>query len=249
MGVFVPMAFLMHEPRCYPSGLTDFIDNMSGLYATWNGTYWFVLPYAILSLSSRWLFGHLNKVRTKWIIFASFLLYFCAYVMRWLYGGGEVYILHNGLLSLPVNVMLLQFSFLMGYATVRCNVVARLSKVKCRSWVYWIIFLMLVLAKIFLVGTGFFFDEVYAASCSIIFVMLSRNLMADKIFSVLGRHSLNIWFLHGWLIMGMFAPFTYRLRYSAIILLAVLITCTLGSFVVNKVCEPIQNVVEKTFNN
>lgn len=247
MAIFVPMAYIMHDANCYPSGVVNFLDNVSGLYSTWNGTYWFVLPYAILSLSSRWLFHKLNGLKAKWILAGSFLLYFLAYFMRWRYANAEVYILHNGLLSLPVNVLLLQFPFLMGYITVRNDIVTKISKALNKGWVCWTIFLLLIFSKIFLVRTGFFFVQVYAALFCIFFVLLNRSAWIDKVFSLLGRHSLNIWFLHGWFVMSIFASITYRLQYSIIILLAVLVVSTFGSMLVNKICNPIHRIVESKF--
>lgn len=243
MLFFVPMAYLLSDTRCYPSSIENFIENVTGLYCTWNGTYWFVLPYAILSLSSRWTFKHLERLRMRWIMFASFLMYFTAYFMRWRYANAEVYILHNGMLSLPVNVMILQFPFIIGYGTMRCNIIRKTNLILKSRWVYTLALLLIIIGKMFFLKTGFFFVEVYAAMFAIFFINIPRIPFIDKIFAFLGRHSLNIWYLHAWFVMVLLAPYVYKLNYSIIVLAAVILISILCSYIINAICEPIMRFV------
>ena len=59
------------KPTIYPGSFETIIKNATGFNTTYNGEWWFLLPYSLVVLSSYWVFKFVDRFNPKIIIGCS----------------------------------------------------------------------------------------------------------------------------------------------------------------------------------
>lgn len=72
--VFVPIGSFF-KPTQYPGTITDMLLNLLSWSHTYNYETWFLLPYALISLSSLYIMKIVERVGLRWIVPCTFFLY------------------------------------------------------------------------------------------------------------------------------------------------------------------------------
>lgn len=243
--IFLPIACWRLGGETYPGSMADVLYNLTTLRVSWNWTCWFILPYAVLSLLSPSLFRLADKCKWWQVMAASTLCYVVAYVIRWKYSGGSWYLQNNGWTSLPVNVMYMLFPFSLGYLFCKYN--EKWQNVKLAGWQALSLLAVVIVVKYIL--PKIYFGGLYALLFVLLYVKSPKIDVVDKALQFLGKHSLNIWLMHGWFCLYIFGGPVLGSHNPLIVLPAVLAICILSSYVIDWICKPLMKQVEKVLGN
>ena len=242
MLAFVPLAHYVADGSTYPGSATDIFNNVTTLYPNWNTSYWFLLPYALISLSSKQLFHLADKCRWWMVLGVTALCYVVAYALRWKYAEGTMYICANGWISLSVNIMFMLFPFSLGY--LLCKHEDLWDRVKMSKWLALVLLISVITAKCILPIK--YFLGVYALLLILFYLKCPKVWLVEKTLQYLGKHSLNIWLLHGWFCIYLFSDFYYGFKYPPLILAMIVGSCLVCSYIVDWICRPITEMLNKT---
>lgn len=228
------------KPDRYPGTLTDVLLNFSSLYTTWNPECWFLFPYSIFSLLSIYIFTLTDKFRIRYVLVFAFFLYL---VSGFLISRSHVQYMNSSpwlYYSLYLPNML--FCFLLGAMACRCDLFA---KVRCYNKIVVLLLLTIVsLLKIFIHSAVL--SPIYAIGIVISLVILLDGKECKPL-SLLGKHSMNIWLMHTWILSYLFGRYLYSLGHPALIMLALLIACVLLSYIVDWVHKKLMIVGHNLF--
>lgn len=115
-------------PEHYPGTLNDIIGNAIGYRWNYNIHYWFLLPYAILFISSEYILRLMNK---RWgdivVVIISLVLYFVTSYIVSRYRSGFFRLQYIYVLLLTIKLL---FPFVVGMVMERLN---RQGKLLCKK--------------------------------------------------------------------------------------------------------------------
>ena len=206
----------------YPGSVEGVILNFSSFHTTWNPECWFLFPYSILSLFSVQIFRLTDKLRIRWVLLTSFLMY--------LVSGFLISILHiqymnsSPLLYYSLYIPNMLLCFLMGAMVCRCNLFD-----KVRSQNRMVMFLVVVAASFLKMYVHSAVLSPFYAFLVVIALVAFLEKKECILLSLLGRHSMNIWLMHTWLLSYLFGKYLYSLCHPILIIIALLLICLILS--------------------
>ncbi len=213
--VFVPITIIFVN-RAFIDGILNFIVNVTALDCTWNSAAWFLLPYAILSLSYP-IFFKIMKYKGLVLLWASLFAHLTASYMMLKYPQIAY---HQHLISLFNNVLYLSFSFLLGAWVRKSNLVTSISKIKIPNWSVCLFLLILIIIRCIINSISV--DPIYSLFFILLFLKIKVPQLIGKTLHWFGIHSLNIWLIHIWICMIILKDFIYQLQYPILIFAATL---------------------------
>lgn len=188
-SVFVFISKLLGDSRCNLS-FSEIVLNLTGLSSTYNLVTWFLLPYAMLSLSSPFLFKIMDRRGGTVIslIFGFAIYGFSAYMNRYDWFRSNLF-----------QYFYIMFPFLLGGIICKENVVEKLRDVMSTSnrWLPWLLLFMLIVVRYF-VPTGAF-AAIYASTFILLIVVAHRSMFLSYALKAFGYHSPNMWMIHFWI--------------------------------------------------
>lgn len=228
--IFVPITIIFIN-RTFIDGILDFIVNVTALDCSWNNAVWFLLPYAILSLSYPILFKSMQHkgALLLWISLFGYLA--AAYIMS----KYPQIAYHQHIISLFNNVLYLSFSFLLGAWLRKFNLVTYISKINIPSWSACLCLLILVIIRCIINSISV--DPIYSLLFILFFIKIKIPLLISKALHWFGIHSLNIWLIHIWISMIILKDFIYHLQYPIVIFAATLAISSILSIAINYLCK------------
>lgn len=185
------------KPAQYPGSITKFIQNFTGWNTSYNGEWWFLFPYAMIILFSKYLFNWVSRQKTLWtlILFGTIYLITILLISRF----GEAYLYNNQLVYMPILVLSLLFPFLLGALCAREDWVDKtrnsLSHVKGKQLIL-LISLMLLITVSVLSPVLAPINPFIVVGFVVVFSNLKRTKYVDKILTGLGNESTNMWLIH-----------------------------------------------------
>lgn len=196
-------------PEHYPGTLYDVISNAIGYRWNYNIHYWFLLPYAILFLSSEYILRLMNKNRGEVIlVVVSLILYFATsyIVSKYRTGFFRIHYIYVALLTIK-----LLFPFVVGMMMERLN---RRGILLCKKLAppVALSLLMAVVVLRSLVHTHAlnpFFAII--AIYLILHIRLGKHI--ENVLTELGKYSMPMWFIHGYFTLYLFHDYLCMLRY------------------------------------
>lgn len=207
--------------NAYELNVSTLFSNFFGYNTTYNPTLWFLLPYLLVMVTSPLLL----KIFTTHKTWKSIALVVVAY-------GGAFYCLKMksiGVIAIPdvLYVVLesfhLLFSFMCGALLAKYGI----PKLKImRNMVINNFALIVLIAVLVLVRSLIDSSILSPVLCLILIVLLANLHFADglmRLFEELGRHSLDMWFIHAYFTYKYLDFTVYWLRYPLFIFLAVVI--------------------------
>ena len=233
---FVPLGHYLTNSSTYPGSFLSIIYNVTGFYTTWNGECWFLLPYALISLTSPRLFSIMDRFRVRYVlIFTLFVNLACGYVIS---RYGNLYLYTNPYLYLPVLYLSLIFPFTLG---------AMAQKTKLLEWVkgfipsilkgWWkqivLVSLLCCLVAARCVVDTSAWGPIYTLLFIIIFLNLKRWKIIDYLLVKLGNMSMEMWLIHSWFCYYLFREEIYSLKYPIVIFVFMLLISYYSAKVVN----------------
>lgn len=227
-----------------PVSFTEFLDNTFLYKLSYNGAWWFVATYVLLVCLSFPLLKLVSKVNgiLLFIIMAGQMLFF------WLYDSTIkdaisvnpiMSIVATQLVNLVGDVLL---SYVCGMIIAKYDIVTFIIKKKNIKNI-WLILILLVISVVVCIAEKAFAMPFYAIIVFLIFNSISKNKAFINIFDFLGTHSTNIWLVHMFFYLVLFAGLVQNLKYPLFIFIGMMVICIAVSYVINLIYKPIIRIV------
>lgn len=227
-ALFIPLGCIFNPSR-YPESMTVLLLNITGISNSYNGAWWFLLPYVILTLFSPRLIRFLMETNWRSNILTLILLLIC-HVMSYV-ATDNLHILHSSPLYLIItilNFLFMLFFFSVGVLFVKFNILEHLCKrLKPMGNMCWFLLLLMLSIKMLLGNSSLInLPFVLFLIPLLLSVHLPRKL--EKLLAFFGNHSTNMWLTHYFFSYYVFELYIYRLQYPLLIFVT-LIFLSLGS--------------------
>ena len=239
--LFIPMACVIC-PQDYPETIPTLLLSSIAWTPTYNGAWWFLLPYAFLTLVSApfMRFVHRQSMRTNLILIGAELVLFVGdYLLRTRLDG------HYGLgadsLRTLTSIFVLLPAFHMGalFAHFRLMEKLKQSTVNTQPYIIYLILLFFILLKMTM-GSSSLPNSFFAVIYISLFVCLKRSTGFEAVCRYFGHHSTNIWLIHAFFYAHLFHSFIYSPRYPLLIFLLLLAVSLACSYVVGWIYAPLR---------
>lgn len=251
MAIFVPIGCIFN-PAIYPSSVMELIENMCGVSTSYNGAWWFLLPYSILALSSRHFIHRAMSVGAKGDIFHTVLLLavsICGYLATSAIDDSSDSLCR--LLVVVFNTLYLSFMFFVGILFVKHsiieNTITKLSATgHCRLYSFMALG-VLAFGRLCLGNSALIhilFTPLILLALAVLF-----NGKTYRLTSFLGHHSTNMWLVHYFFISYIFCGYIYELQYPVIIFAALVTVSLTVSIIIDKVLQFVWPMVWRKAGN
>lgn len=180
------------NPNHYMLSVSGLMNNIIALDPTYIPEVWFLLPYVLLSTSSRWIISFLNRFKGRVVLIAFFLLSvgtsFC------LSRFGSCYLYTHRIIYVLFCYFHLMFPFILGILMAKYKEIENRT---CSKWIKKspIIWLILLSVLRCFVNTSVI-HPIYAAFFILFFSKIEKPKWIETILQRLGQCSMNMWFIH-----------------------------------------------------
>ncbi|MCI2046970.1 MAG: acyltransferase [Faecalibacterium sp.] len=241
-AVFIPIAILLHDPMVVPVTLRGLLGNFFAFDLTYNGEWWFLTPYLLLTAAFPLIYRWLRQKRVPGWVEAAFVVAAQLAVCKALPQAMRyVPAFANTLLWQQLYAALRWAGpFLMGCLAARDNWFARAQGlVQNRPLRY--ACCAAVLAAVFFArafgGMGDTLDCLYAP----LFLAAAGAILRDipllrGALALLGRYSMPIWLVHSFYCYHFCQAFVYCLRWPALIFVQLALMSLATAWLLEKVC-------------
>lgn len=217
------------------SSISTYLKNITLYDTSYIVVYWFLLPYIIISICSKYILRVFERVPYLSLI-ASALIYF---TVSYCYSKYGAFIWNNHILDNLLHTIYLVFPFLIGAYLAKFDVFGLIKRKLSTSndglksiakHLYWgghfykVVLLLSILCLSILrmqtssYAANIFYEPVFV----ILFVLVPKQKATSALFNFFGENSTNLWFIHGWLCYVFFRDELYNLKYAIIIYLALI---------------------------
>jgi hypothetical protein len=219
--IFVPIGYFI-KPDVYPNDFIHIAANLTGLHCTWNGETWFLLPYAIISLSSYWIIDFVYSLNNKVKIIITLAVYAIVFLLaRHLGNHLPENVYWATLLILPVYLVQFIFYFSLGILLYRLVESKNKQLNDIKPQIYLITIIILIIIKSLIKIT--IADGIYAFIFIWCIIHLSIPEFFKKILYKLGQRSMIMWMTHTFFSVYLFSDFIYGFKYPILIFIALIV--------------------------
>lgn len=221
--VFVPIGVFV-KPEHYPGSLTDFLLNVLSWKHNYNYETWFLLPYALISISALYILKIIEKVGMKWVLVGTFLLYLASSYLFSRYGD---FVYSHLAVALVVEYVQFLFSVTLGVILFRSKFV----KEPFIKGVYAYVALLLLFAVKIVLSTAAF-DPIYSFLVILLVLKLPIPVTMKRVLAYLGGYSMIIWLSHTFFCYYLFHDVIYGFKYPLAIFCVLMIVSLLVGVVI-----------------
>lgn len=261
--VFIGLGCML-SPDQYPGSIKDMFLNLTGISTTYCAEWWFLFPYTVLILCSRWIIIAIKRFHWLFVIAVTGVGYLTANLLLHFYSKIYDYpLLADGLLTIS-----LLFSFGLGilwamYDVRLCmkilpppdiskglygNASAPVYSEKKHDFrgmlrISVIIFMLLALIVVrMLIPTGIL-NPVFMLLFVIIVYTLIKSTGENLILDYLGKQSTKMWLIHPFFCYYLFADFVYSFKYAPLIFIVMVIVSYLSAALLDTVYKPLKKMI------
>ena len=198
----------------------DLLGNFLGYRTSWNSTLWFLLPYIILLLISKWVFEFINKLK----IYISLPII----IVAWVFAMGLLKYQNTGVIEINVfvknllQVLRLLLPFCFGVYAKKYDYIEDVIKANKSLW--WGI---MFLSTILLMSRFLIWNHFTLPVCCVAFVYLFHCVKLSSklrdIISFFGEKSLYLWFCHAYFVYYFFKEYVLGVKYAILIYLLAIV--------------------------
>ncbi len=206
-ALFIPLACWI-KPEAYPNGYDTLLLNVLSLDVSYNEEWWFLLPWAILIATAKWIvpFVRRNNIWVNLIVF--FVLFLLLIEYKW-----PVLFLGNNPFSILLSrLMLVMPAFYVGVCVGNygwCSLVVRSLK--------WPSLIMLTLCMVRgLLGPSLV-NVLFAVPIILLFTLCCVPQWLCSVLRFFGHYSIYMWLTHTFFAYYLFHDALYGLRYPIVI--------------------------------
>ena len=232
--IFLPIAsYLM--PGKYPGSIGELLKNIFSVSTSYCTEQWFLFPYLILFAFSKWICKFIQSHNSKQVLLLSAILY-ALYLVIYKKIGVGVISSHFGILVDFYFVMSLLLPFALGAIAKKEKWVERVANwtdkhfQQRKNWCAWIILLAIIAFRMVVHN-----QSIQPLVVLLLFLLFPLLGIKDKIKNVLmylGKHSMNMWFIHGWICFSLFTNMICIAKYPMGVFVVTLVWSLLISIVV-----------------
>lgn len=222
-------------PERYPGSWIRLLNNVTVWKADYNYEMWFLFPYVLIALSSKFVIQAIDKIGFIWSVIATAVINIAACYVISRYHA--TFLAENSLVSLTVVYLQFLYPFTVGVVFYRSDY----------QWNYQLPQWLVVVTMICVVAIAAtisisIMSIVYVPIMVILFLQLQFPQWLVHILLELGRKSMPIWMIHTWYSNYLFHEQVYSLRYPVLILGGVIIVSYLTAIPVMWVVKGISLV-------
>ncbi len=226
-----------------PGDLKTFIGNFTTVHFTYNGSWWYLFTYALLTFTSPVLL-HLSigsgRGKTFGVILLTGIVYVSAYYERFELYSPNWFLKQFGLYGMTVA------EYMMGSIAYEHKVFTRLGNLwdrafpngTARKCVSVFLVLILLLGRTIAVPS-LFVAPVSGAALLFLFQVAGKPRWLEKTLLVIGDHSTNIWLTHMFFYLYLFSGLVYLARYPVFVFLLMVAITMAVSVLVNAIHRPL----------
>ena len=247
--ITIPISVLLHDKQIVLE-FKEFLYNITGWSTTYNGEWWFIMPYVFLIIMSPILIKIINKYTKN--MYLSFIVLVIYQVLLINY--------YPKLLALPVfdkyrltniyvnttRTLYLLSTYVCGMLFAKYKLLDKV-KVKLASKFIYTIISIIVIGIIFILRRllwPYDIDLIFAP----LFIISMTIILSNSIFNILnkvllkiGKESTNIWLIHSFFCYHWCQKFIFMPKFSILIFLTLLVISYISSIMINNIYKFIEN--------
>ena len=213
--VFVSLGHFTN-PDKYPHSFIHVLGNITGLYCSYNGEIWFLLPYTVVCMLSIIIINFVYNLKNRRKVIITIVCYAIIFLsvrhLGYNLPGNELY---DTLLIQPVYWVQLTFYFSLGILLFRLlqNEPKQLKNLS--GFIYMIILCLVIIVKSqfkITIADGF-----YAFIFIFCYLHIPINYHIASFLNKLGKHSMPMWMTHTFYCVYLFPDFIYGFKYPLLI--------------------------------
>ncbi|WP_455252405.1 acyltransferase family protein [Prevotella melaninogenica] len=209
------------RPEKYPGSLSDIIMNFTSISNSYNSETWFLFPYALLSLTSVWIFKCIDKLGCVKSIIITWILYMIScYITSRYIAVNKAYTEWYTYIITYFNVL---FSFVIGAVFHRQVEKGKgsIPFLHSHKLTTFAILMTLIIINFFIssAATAYLFEFSYI----FLLLHLTFNGITKRFLIAMGKQSMVMWLTHSFFCYHIFHDFIYGFRYPLVIYVALII--------------------------
>lgn len=236
--VFTIISILIGNGENMPGTVGEFIGNFLTVNVTYNGAWWYLFIYIVLVLLSPVIFALCDRIPVVISGIGLFGIYFSAYYVRFKMIPDNWLVVKYGLFGMTLAEFCIGVFFLKGnWLEVLSRIIRRIPR-----WgriVGSIVIWCGMLIGHTLIVPSLFIAPITGLVIIVLFTLWEKPKPIGAFFSLLGRHSTNIWLIHMFFYLYIFENLVYIARYSLFILALMLVICIGCSYIINMLLQPV----------
>lgn len=238
----------------------DYAINITGFQTSLNPTSWFLRNWVVFIITAPWLFKVMKKISNIAVELLLFVAVPIAISLIW-----NNYFLVTTIpdvLYYTVNEVLFSIMVYTPFFTVGSIIAKYKLFDKLFSWLQknvgkWLLATLSIVVLLFMYIIpinrvyiyGMYYSYLIATPIFIVALVVLINTLnlksVNKAMGFLGKHSSNMWLVHGAFYLGVFRPILYSVRYPLLILLFLTVISLIASIVTEKLVNLIDNKLIK----
>ncbi len=235
---------LILKSHTIPGSFIAFLGNAALYDISYVGAWWYMATYTLLVLVSPWAIKLVKKLNPFVLVSLSLVIYAVAYYFRIM---NPLHFEFKPLDIIATQAVLfgttwLPFAFGMLFYKYKIISLIR-NKLKCKALIGWVLVLLVIIGRS--VVKSMVAAPFTAFAAVLAFSLIPVHKPTEKLLCFFGKHSTNIWLLHMQIYMTFFSAFVFHTNTVPLCLLFVLGLSVAVSFVVEWVCKPIINGIQK----
>ena len=209
------------RPEKYPGSLSDIIMNFTSISNSYNSETWFLFAYALLSLTSIWIFKCIDKLGCVKSIIITWILYMIScYITSRYIAVNKAYTEWYTYIITYFNVL---FSFVIGAVFHRQVEKGKgsIPFLHSHKLTTFAILMTLIIINFFIssAATSYLFEFSYI----FLLLHLTFNGITKRFLIAMGKQSMVMWLTHSFFCYHIFHDFIYGFKYPIVIYVVLIV--------------------------
>lgn len=209
------------RPEKYPESLSDIIMNFTSISNSYNSETWFLFAYALLSLTSIWIFKCIDKLGCVKSIIITWILYMIScYITSRYIAVNKAYTEWYTYIITYFNVL---FSFVIGAVFHRQVEKGKgsIPFLHSHKLTTFAILMTLIIINFFIssAATSYLFEFSYI----FLLLHLTFNGITKRFLIAMGKQSMVMWLTHSFFCYHIFHDFIYGFKYPIVIYVVLIV--------------------------
>lgn len=209
------------RPEKYPGSLSDIIMNFTSISNSYNSETWFLFAYALLSLTSVWIFKCIDKLGCVKSIIITWILYMIScYITSRYIAVNKAYTEWYTYIITYFNVL---FSFVIGAVFHRQVEKGKgsIPFLHSHKLTTFAILMTLIIINFFIssAATSYLFEFSYI----FLLLHLTFNGITKRFLIAMGKQSMVMWLTHSFFCYHIFHDFIYGFKYPLVIYIVLIV--------------------------
>lgn len=231
------------RPDLYPGNWVSFLNNLTGWDTTYNEEWWFLFPYVLLVLSSKFIFSIIKRFCFFKLVLIIGCVFIFSYFITWL----NIHYWHvSRYLHMLILYISLLSSFSIGAIFVKYDIDSQLrERFPIRS-IYSNILAILVFILLLALRIMSPIDTVniiYLVLFVSWFIVIRKARWVIWCLEKLGEQSTNMWLVHTFFCYYLFHDWIYGFKYPIVIYAVTVLVSYFTGYLIDKINHPVQRYV------